>query len=84
MGLLKSGLFRGGLVLVLFGVAAFVAISYMPQARTPEDIIANAKLIGQIGGGMIGVGLVAMVTGIPRRGQVNARQGRVRTSRRPA
>ncbi len=67
MGPLKSGLFRGGLVLVLFGVAAFFAIPYIPLARTPEDTIANARLIGQIGGGMVGVGLVGMLIGIFRR-----------------
>ena len=67
MGLLKPGPFLAGVVLLLFGVAAFFIILLLPSARTPEETVANAKLIGQIGGAMIGVGLVAMVTGFVRR-----------------
>jgi len=67
MGLLKPGPFLGGLVLALLGIAVFIFIPQMPVANTPEGTVANARLLGQIGGGMIGLGLVLAVIGLVRR-----------------
>ena len=64
--LLMPGPFLGGLVAAGLGVVVFYIIPEMPEARTPEDTIANARLLGQIGGGMIGLGGVMMLFGLWR------------------
>jgi hypothetical protein len=66
-GLLKPGPFLLGVTLVFFGLCAFGLAFALPEAATPEGTVANFRLLGQIGGGMIGVGIVAMVVGVLRR-----------------
>ncbi len=66
-GLLKPGPFLLGLTLVFFGLSAFGLAFALPEASTPEGTAANFRLLGQIGGGMIGVGIVAMIVGVLRR-----------------
>ena len=66
-GLLKPGPFLFGMILVFFGLCAFGLAFALPEASTPEGTVANFRLLGQIGGGMIGVGVVAMVVGLLRR-----------------
>jgi hypothetical protein len=65
--LLKPGPFLMGLTLVFFGLCAFGLAFALPEASTPEGTVANFELLGQIGGGMIGVGIVAMIVGVLRR-----------------
>jgi len=64
--LLMPGPFLGGLVLVGVGVVVFYIIPELPEAMTPEDTIANAELLGQIGGSVIGVGVFMMLFGLWR------------------
>jgi hypothetical protein len=66
-GLLKPGPFLMGLTLVFFGLCIFGLAFVLPEASTPEGTVANFELLGQIGGGMIGVGIVAMIVGVLRR-----------------
>ena len=66
-GLLKPGPFLLGLTLVFFGLCAFGLAFALPKASTPEGTVANFRLLGQIGGGMIGVGVVSMIVGVLRR-----------------
>lgn len=64
--LLMPGPFLGGLVAAGMGVVVFYIIPEMPEATTPEGTIANARLLGRIGGGMIGLGCVMMLFGLWR------------------
>jgi hypothetical protein len=64
--LFRPGPFLLGLTLILFGALVFGIAFVLPQASTPEGTAANFELLGQIGGGMGGVGLVAMVIGLLR------------------
>jgi hypothetical protein len=64
--LLMPGPFLGGLVATGLGVVVFYIIPEMPEAMTPEDTIANAQLLGRIGGGMIGLGVFMMLFGLWR------------------
>ncbi len=64
--LLMPGPFLAGLVAAGLGVVVFYVIPEMPAARTPEDTLANARLLGRIGGGMIGLGVVMMAFGLLR------------------
>jgi len=66
-GLFQPGAFLLGLALIVFGIGAFGLAFALPPATTPEGTIANFRLLGQIGGGMMGVGLVAMVVGYIQR-----------------
>ena len=64
--LILPGPFLGGLVAAGVGIMVFYIIPEMPAARTPEDTLANATLLGQIGGGLMGLGLVMMLFGFYR------------------
>ena len=65
--LFKRGPFLAGLVLIVLGIGVFIFIPMMPPADVPGGTEANARLLGQIGGGAIGLGLVMMVIGLIRR-----------------
>jgi hypothetical protein len=65
-GLLSRGPFLMGLMMVVIGVLAFVAVFFVPAGQSAETMARIGEMAGMFGGAMIGVGLVAMVIGLIR------------------
>lgn len=64
--LFSRGPFLMGLTLLVFGGLAFALPAFLPPAQSPESAAEIGRITGMIGGGLMGVGLVAMVFGLLR------------------
>jgi hypothetical protein len=65
-GLFSRGPFLMGLTMLVFGALAFATPGFLPPAQNAEAAARVGEITGMVGGGLIGVGLVAMLFGLLR------------------